>query len=71
MAITINPSSRWWTKTDVDPITKERALKQIHLYLELNPGSAPEVPAMALMRLLDSWEEHKAIIRALDEVLAT
>jgi hypothetical protein len=51
-------------------ITKESALEEIRRYAKAYPDSPPEVPAIGLMRRLDSWEEHRAILQALDEVLA-
>lgn len=51
-------------------ITKEDALGEIRRYREQYPDSPPEIAAMGLMRRIDSWEEHTAILKALDEVLA-
>lgn len=48
-------------------ITKEQALAEMRKY----PDGSPEIVAMALMRSVDSWDEHRAIIAALDEYLAT
>lgn len=59
------PKGRLW----VD-ITKEEALAEIRKYREQYPDSPPEIAAMGLMRRVDSWDEHSAIIKALDEVLA-
>jgi len=56
---------RHWTD-----ITKEAASASIRKYREQCPDAAPEIAAMGLMRYVDSWEEHSAIIKALDEVLA-
>jgi hypothetical protein len=53
-----------------EKITKESALREIRKYAEQYPDSPPEVAAVGLMRRLDSWEEHRDILRALDEVLA-
>lgn len=47
-------------------ITKESALNVIRERHERHPDVAPEITAMSLMRCVDSWEEHSAIIAALD-----
>ena len=51
-------------------ITREFALEEIRRYAETYPDSPPEVSAMGLMRRVEGWDEHKAVISALDEVLA-
>lgn len=51
-------------------ITKEKALASIRETRARFGNMAPEIAAMTLMRQIDSWEEHSAIIAALDEVLA-
>lgn len=53
-----------------DRITKATALAEIRKYRRQFPTCVPEISAMGLMRQIDSWEEHSAIIAALDEVLA-
>ena len=58
------------SKSDTWPITKEAALEELRRYRETYPDVAPEVPAMGLMRRVDSWEEYWAILKALDEVIA-
>lgn len=50
-------------------ITKESALEEIRKYAVEYAAAPPEIAAMGLMRRIDSWEEHAAIIAALDEVL--
>lgn len=51
-------------------ITKEFALEEIRRYAIAYPASPPDIPAMGLMRNVESWAEHRAVIAALDEVLA-
>lgn len=52
-------------------ITKEEALSQIRRWQEKYPNIAPEVTAIWLFRRqIDSWDEHRAVLNALDEVLA-
>ena len=51
-------------------ITKETALEHIRRYRDQYPDSPPEIAAMHLMRAVDDWSEHTAILKALDEVLA-
>jgi len=51
-------------------ITVDDALREIRRYRELYPDVAPEVTAVSLMRQVDSWDEHRAILTALDMVLA-
>lgn len=52
------------------PVTYEVADKELRRYAELYPDSPPEVAAMGLMWRIDSWEEHAAILKALDAFLA-
>jgi hypothetical protein len=47
-------------------VTKEFALEELRRYATAYPDSPPEVPAMGLMRRIDSWEEDFAIIAALN-----
>lgn len=52
------------------PVTYPAALEEIRRCRVQFPTSAPEIAAMSLMRRIDSWDEHRAILRALDTVLA-
>lgn len=49
-------------------ITKEQAIEEIRQYTR--PGSPPELAAMGIMRRVESWSEHKAVLAALDQILA-
>lgn len=51
-------------------ITQEEAVREILRWKAEYPDVAPEVTAIWLFRQIDSWEEHRAILKALDEVLA-
>lgn len=51
-------------------ITHEEALREILRWKAEYPDVAPEVTAIWLLRQIDSWEEHRAVLKALDEVLA-
>jgi hypothetical protein len=51
-------------------VTKEFALEEIRRFAKEYPISPPEIPAIGLMRRIDSWEEHSAVLKALDEFLA-
>ena len=66
----VNPAPKYRNTTRRITITKEYALEELRRYRETYPNVAPEVTAMGLMRRIDSWEEHTAILKALDEVLA-
>ena len=55
---------------EIDVITVDEALKEIRRYREQYPDSPPEVAAMGLMRQVDDWDEHKAILKACKTVLA-
>lgn len=57
------------TRTHKD-ITVDDALREIRRYREQYPDVAPEVTAMSFMRQVDSWDEYRAILKALDVVLA-
>lgn len=49
-----------------EDITVDDALREIRRY----PDVVPEVTAISLMRQVDSWDEHRAILKALDVVRA-
>lgn len=50
-------------------ITLDHALKEIRRDREQFPDSPAEVSAIRLMRRIDSWEEYRAILKALDQVI--
>ena len=52
-----------------EDITRESALAHLRRFREQYPDGPPEISAMHLMRQVESWEEHSAVIAALDEVL--
>lgn len=58
------------TPYKTEDITKESALAHLRRFREQYPDIAPELSAMHLMRNVESWDEHRAVIAALDEVLA-
>lgn len=47
-------------------ITFDDALREIRQYREQYPNVPPEVTALSLMRQVDSWDEHRAILKAID-----
>jgi len=53
---------------EMKDITLDDALREIRRHREQYPNVPPEVTAMALMRQVDSWDEHRAILKAVDEV---
>jgi len=50
-------------------ITKEHALEEIRRITKAT-GNPPEAVAIGLMRRIDDWDEHSAILKALDEFKA-
>jgi len=66
---TTRPTRRRLRNT-VDTITHEVALDEMLRWKAEYPDVAPEVTAIWLLRQVDSWEEHRAVLKALDEVLA-
>ena len=51
-------------------ITQEGALAEMRRFIAAYPDSPPEITAIAMMRRIDAWEEHTAILNALAEVIA-
>lgn len=56
-----------WAKRGT-PVTKDIAATLMRT-VSAHFNVQPEVAAMALMRRIDSWDEHTAILQALDLVL--
>lgn len=50
-------------------LTYEEALSEIRRWKAQYPDVPPEVTAIWLLRQIDSWDEHRAVLKALDEVL--
>jgi hypothetical protein len=57
------------TRQLADRLSREVALAEIRRYAGLYPAAAPEIIAVELVRIVDSWDEVSAIRSALAAIL--